>query len=282
VSKTFRLPVAALALTGALAVATFSPAAQAALVSTDGGLGVYDTTNNVTWTSDANLFATQAASYGGGAAALVNTIIADSGGVIHDTVSLLDPSGTHTLTALDFVTSTGQMDWWGAQAWVHYLDVTNYGGSNQWALPTTVDADSSQGFPNGSRAAGYAAQSSSQMAQLFYGGLGQVVNGPITTFHNSNYGLFSNLQNSAYWSGTEYSTQPALAWYFDTGDGYQDHYIFNDNGSKNSAGYALAVSPGQVSAVPLPGAAWLLGSGLLGLMGLGRRKAETLALRSFG
>jgi len=26
--------------------------AQAALISTDGGLGVYDTTNNVTWTSN--------------------------------------------------------------------------------------------------------------------------------------------------------------------------------------------------------------------------------------
>ena len=38
--------------------------------------------------------------------------------------------------------------------------------------------------------------------------------------------------------------------------------------------YALAVSPGDVSAVPEPGAAWLLGVGLLGLMGLSvaRRK----------
>jgi hypothetical protein len=34
--------------------------AHAALISTDGGLGVYDTTNNVTWTSNANLMATQA------------------------------------------------------------------------------------------------------------------------------------------------------------------------------------------------------------------------------
>ena len=56
------------ALIGA-AAALMAMNAQAALVSTDGGLGVYDTTNNVTWTSDANLMATQAASYSGGGAA---------------------------------------------------------------------------------------------------------------------------------------------------------------------------------------------------------------------
>jgi hypothetical protein len=36
--------------------------AHAVLISTDGGLGIYDTTDNVTRTSDANLFATQLAS----------------------------------------------------------------------------------------------------------------------------------------------------------------------------------------------------------------------------
>lgn len=57
-------------------------AANASLISTDGGLGVYDTTNNVTWTSNANLMATQSGSYSGGAAAFVLAVIADSVGVI--------------------------------------------------------------------------------------------------------------------------------------------------------------------------------------------------------
>lgn len=247
--------------------------ANASLISTDGGLGVYDNTNNVTWTSNANLFATQAASFSGGALAFVNAIIADSSGVIHDTPNLYDPSGTYTLSASDFITSSGQMDWWGAQAWAHYLDVTNYGGSNQWALPTTVDSDASLGYPNG--AAGNPAQSSSQMAQLFYGDLGQVAGSSITTTHNASYSLFSNLQTYSYWSGTEYSASPLNAWFFNTYVGGQL------NGIKGYDLYALAVSPGQVSAVPEPSSVWLLGIGLLGLVGLRRRKAETSALRSF-
>jgi len=181
---------------------------------------------------------------------------------------------TYTLSASDFVTSgtyAGKMDYWGARAWVNYLDATNYGGSNQWALPTTVDNNASGGYPNGGP--GNPAQSSSQLAQLFYGGLGQVQGSSITTTHNANYSLFSNVQSSVYWSGTEYSADPTKAWGFVTVDGSQDAF------GKGNDLYALAVSPGQVSAVPVPGAAWLLGSGLLGLVGLARRKAETSALR---
>jgi len=77
-----------------------------------------------------------------------------------------------------------------------------------------------------------------------------------------------------YWSGTQYSANPNGAWSFYTNAGYQ--YL---NNKDYGGGFALAVSPGQISAVPLPGAAWLLGSGLLGLVGLARRKADTLALR---
>src|SRR5260370_38611822 len=78
--------------------------ANAALTSVDGGLGVYDSTNNVTWVSDAELFYTQLQAAGNGTAqtTLINTIISASGVVIRDTPNPYDPSGTYTLSSNDF------------------------------------------------------------------------------------------------------------------------------------------------------------------------------------
>ena len=248
-----------------------SVSAHAALVSTAGGLGVYDTVNNVTWTSDGNLFATQAGSYAGGASAFVAAVIAASGGVVHDTPNSNDTvafSGNHTLSGGDFITyGFVTLSWWGAKAWVNYLNATNYAGTNTWALPTTVDNESNVGYPDGW--AGRPSQSSSQLAQLFYGGLGQVAGTAHYFTHNSSYALFSNLQSVSYWAGTESSTRPQIAWGMYV-DGKQDRYY------KDAGLYAMAVAPGQVgalSAVPVPGAVWLLGSGVMGLVGLRRRKA---------
>ena len=242
-----------------------SVSARAELVSTAGGIGVYDSVNNVTWTSDGNLFATQAASYSGGYSAFVAAVITASDGVIHDTPNAYDTvpnSGNYTLSASDFY-SQGVMTWWGAKAWVNYLNATNYAGTSTWALPTTVDNDSSSIYPP--------FQSSSQLAQLFYGGLGQVAFSTITSTHNSSYALFTNLQSFFYWSGTEYSWYPIYVWDFGTSGGSQ-----SGDGFKGANYYALAVAPGDISAVPVPGAAWLLSSGLTALLGLRRRKTQAL------
>jgi hypothetical protein len=96
-------------------------AAHASLTLVDGGLGVYDSVNNVTWTSDANLFGTQYTNSNG---AVVQAILANwSGGTAFG-------NSTHTLSSDDFL-SSGRMDWFGALAWVSYLNATNYGGSHQ-------------------------------------------------------------------------------------------------------------------------------------------------------
>ena len=239
---------------------------NAALIPVAGGLGVYDDVNNVTWAADGNLMQTQAASYAGGAPAYVAAVISASGGVILNTPNLYNPSGIYILSASDFNASAGVMSWWAAKAWVNYLNATNYAGTSTWALPTTVDSDSSFEYPP--------SQASSQMAQLFYGGLGQVAGSSITATHNSSYALFTNLQSSWYWSATEYSADPYGAWSFFT------YYGSQSDPEKPYDTYALAVSPGQISAVPEPSVAWLLGTGLLGVIGLRRRRPTALGLQS--
>ena len=66
-------------------------------------------------------------------------------------------------------------------------------------------------------------------------------------------------------AGTEYAPRPGLAWRFDTSSGGQN--VMN----KRNQLYAWAVRPGDVAAVPVPGAFWLFGSAMVGLMGLKRR-----------
>ena len=246
-----------------------SLSAQASLVATAGGKGVYDTVNNVTWTSDANLMLTQANSYSGGASAYVAAVIAASGGVIHDSPNINDTpqnSGTYTLSANDFLTSdiyAGRMTWFGAKAWVNYLNYTNYAGTNTWRLPFTVDPGAAyQPF-----------QHVFAESEELFNQLGKVSGCNLTTCHNSNFDIFSNLKDAAFWSLTEYSLNADYAWGFYTvsSHGYGS-FPSNKWGVVNS----FAVSPGQIgalSAVPVPGAVWLLGSGVMGLVGLRRRKA---------
>ncbi|UOA08722.1 DUF1566 domain-containing protein [Methylobacter sp. S3L5C] len=221
--------------------------AQAALWARTGGM-VYDDVNNITWAADANLFQTQAASNPN----MVSDIIAANGGVIHDTANYYDGyTGIYNLTSADFNTSTGTMTWFGAQAWVNNLTL---GGVTGWSLPSTpVKADGIN-------------VTSSQMGDLFYNQLGGAAWTDIETTHNANYDLFTNVQSYVYWSGSEYAPDPSAAWGLNTSSGYQGApYKFGQF-------YAWAVRPGDVAAVPVPGAFWLFGSAMVGLMGLKRRK----------
>jgi len=82
----------------------------------------------------------------------------------------------------------------------------------------------------------------------------------------TNTSPFSNVRTNHYWSATEVATIPTSAWFFHFNSGTQSHI------SKGTGKFAWAVQSGNVGAVPIPAAVWLFGSGLLGLIGVARRK----------
>lgn len=208
---------------------------------------VYSDISKVTWTGDANLLGTMIGNQG--YSTVVNAIIAASP-VIHDRPNFYDGNdGSYSISAADFSSrSLGRTNWFGAQAFVGYLNNINYGGSTQWRLPTS------------NAIYGYNGTAGNELGQLFYNELSGTAGGNIPNTAN-----FTNEQTYAYWLGTEYASSPAVAWVFYTGFGHQNY-----DGKGNQL-YAWAVSPGQVSAVPVPGAVWLFGTGLVGLLGLKRR-----------
>lgn len=247
------------------------------LVPAGNPLVVNDTDLDVAWTQDANLFRTQTAA---------NPNLVTS--IINVTPSVTDGLGTHTMVAGDFNTGTGTMNWWGAKAWVNYLNSISYAGETDWRLPiispvngsslnptVSFDGTTDRGF-NSAAVNGTA----SELAHLFYhelGNLGQFNTAGATQsgFGVTNAGPFANLEDSGYWSGTEagaeYEQGATFAWIFATANGAQGA------GPKTSQGslfpyFGWAVSPGQVAPVPVPAAVWLFGSGLIGLVGLARRK----------
>lgn len=180
------------------------------------------------------------------------------------------------------------MNWADANAWAAGLDVNGITG---WRLPTNTPANGSSynttlstdgttdratattttdgtdgGWRDGS------GNAISEMGHMYYVTLGNLGNCDPTLpwcTGQSGSGLtntadFLNIQPSSYWSGSELGSGAAWGFYFHLG--FQEAFAKSDNR------FVWAVRPGDVSAVPVPAAVWLFGSGLLGLLGLARRK----------
>lgn len=197
------------------------------------------------------------------------------------------------ITWLDY---SNTLDSWYIQAhWTsglgEYLEVslnpgytTDIDWETGWRLPlvdeSQANLDGGSGYegPDGSGYHNYELgynMVNGEMGYLFYELLGN--NGKVaidgTERVYGDYGLkntddFDNLWNTDYWSGTDYSpTLLSYAWNFKLIDG-RNYYS-----NKSDGNLAIAVRPGEVyfNPVPIPGAVWLLGSGLVGLVGFRKK-----------
>lgn len=210
-------------------------------------------------------------------ASIANAALIDrGGGLIYDTdlnitwLANADLAAGDTFGVSGINPPDGAMSWFTAQSWIGAMNTANYLNYSNWRLPTTLQPDSTCSSQEGGDSFGYAC-TGSEMGHLFYKELGGIAGFSILSTHNSSLNLFRNVRSNMYWSDTGYSSDTTFAWYFGSDSGVQNTYFENYYYS-----YAWAVLSGDVATVPVPAAAWLFGSGLLGLIGIARkRKSKT-------
>lgn len=186
-------------LVGILALNTLSAEATLTSYNSNGVDLVYSSVSNVTWIKDGNLLGGMIASYG--FTSVVSNILTMSSR-ISNIPNYYSPAGTYTLTERDF-SSSGAASWFGAMAYVNYLNSIKYGGSNQWYLPTVINTSYNYNSPTNGTVPG------DELQELFYSELGGTAFNPIPNTAN-----FNNENSYYFWSGTEYLQKPASAWGF--------------------------------------------------------------------
>jgi hypothetical protein len=220
-----------LALILMLMLVVTASTASAALIDRGNGM-IYDSDLNITWLQDANFAMTSG----------------------YDTDGLM----------------TQQQ----AAVWADNL---KYGGFDDWRLPMTTPINGlnfnfSWSY-NGSTDSGYNIKGShSELMYMYYMNLGNI--SPYTSEGEAcdcpwgliNKGPFLNLVSGAFWPGEaiDYPGTNFLLFYNLVGGSQAGQ-------AADSLSYAWAVRDGDILSAPIPGAAWLLGTGLLGLIGLRRK-----------
>ncbi len=183
-----------------------------------------------------------------------------------------------SLVWLDYISNNS--DWASQKFWANGLNqyltykiepaYTISWNDDNWRLPYTVDGVEDIGY-NGTTTAGWNI-TSSEMGHLYYEELGNLgfldtsgIEIPPDDYGLLNTGIFDNLIPTRLWSDTEYSHSLDMAWYFNMSEG--DQYAF----FKDFSSGGLFVRSGDVSSVPIPSAMYILGSGLIGVVGIMRR-----------
>lgn len=164
----------------------------------------------------------------------------------------------------------GMMTWAAANTWaanLSFVDPVNNRTYDNWRLPTVTDKGTPGcNFAYRNTDCGYNVDTyTGEMAHLFYDELYNKATYDTDGYSQLGEGLintrpFINLQRDDYWTGTEYAPDTGGAWTFFFPYGLQNAYF------KDAAFYALAVSPGDVGAVPEAEtyALMLAGLGLIG------------------
>ena len=168
-------------------------------------------------------------------------------------VSLLGVSlGTHPDDASGWngiINANGTMNWPGALFWLDAMNDANYLGFNDWRLPTH-----------------WSSGDTDELRHLYFDEFGArgIADGPpyglFATGDLTEIAKFTNIGEYQYWTSGASDTG-AYFFEFDLGG--------DEAGGKLNEWNVMVVRTGDV---PVPATIWLFCSGLLGLVGIARRK----------
>ena len=260
---------------------------HAALLPRLGGEAFYDTDLGVTWLANANLAA-------------------------FEKFGLPDyPGGNPSDGRLTGIRSQGFMNWYTAMEYVDRMRTSGYLGVHNWRLPRSVQPDPScteiDGSPQtynlarGSLGYGcYASELGHLFREILDSGMDLIYDtssspDPDDPDYQSPYAGFKWMRKDLYWTETPTLDDDnfAFQYYPVTGTmnvGSETYYYEGRQafGVKLlGGGYVLPVMDGDIndvlgiSTVPLPAAAWLFGSGLLGLVAATRKRRARCARAAF-